>query len=84
MKDYVAQSPITYAGQIRTPTLILGDTGDARATINQAYELYHALKDNGVPVKFVAYPVAGHSPDDPVRHQDLYRRWLDWLDQYLK
>ena len=84
MKDCVAQSPITYATQIKTPTLIMSDTGDARVPIPQSYQLYHALKDNGVPVKFVAYPVAGHFPDDPVRYRDVYRRWLDWLDQYLK
>jgi dipeptidyl aminopeptidase/acylaminoacyl peptidase len=84
MKDYVAQSPITYVSQIKTPTLILHHTADPIVPITQSYELYHALKDNGVPVKFVAYPVAGHHPDDPVSHQDVNRRWLDWLDQYLK
>jgi dipeptidyl aminopeptidase/acylaminoacyl peptidase len=83
-KDYVAQSPITYASQIKTPTLILHDTGDARVTITQSYQLFHALKDNGVPVKFFAYPVAGHSPGDPVRTMDVYRRWVGWMDQYLK
>jgi len=84
MKDYAAQSPITYAAQIKTPTLIMSDTRDARVPIAQSYQLYHALKDNGVPVKFIAYPVAGHFPDDPVRYRDVYVRWLDWLDQYLK
>jgi dipeptidyl aminopeptidase/acylaminoacyl peptidase len=84
LKDYVAQSPITYASHIKTPTLILHDTGDARVTISQSYQLFHALKDNGVPVKFWAYPVAGHSPGDPVRQMDVYRRWVDWMDQYLK
>jgi dipeptidyl aminopeptidase/acylaminoacyl peptidase len=60
MKDYIDQSPITYAGQIRTPTLILNDTGDARAPITHSYQLYRALKDNGVvPVKFVACAVSG-------------------------
>jgi dipeptidyl aminopeptidase/acylaminoacyl peptidase len=82
--DYVAQSPIAYATQIKTPTLIMSDTGDTRVPISQSYQLYRALKDNGVPVKFVAYPVPGHFPDDPVRYRDVYRRWLDWLDQYLK
>ena len=84
LKDYRAQSPITYASQIKTPTLILHDTGDARVTISQGYQLFHALKDNGVPVKFFAYPVAGHFPGDPVRQMDVYRRWVDWMDQYLK
>jgi dipeptidyl aminopeptidase/acylaminoacyl peptidase len=84
MKDYIAQSPITYASHIKTPTLILHDTGDARVTITQSYQLFHALKDNGTPVKFFAYPVPGHFPGDPVRVMDVYKRWVDWMDQYLK
>jgi dipeptidyl aminopeptidase/acylaminoacyl peptidase len=84
LKDYRAQSPITYAANMKTPTLILHDTGDARVTITQSYQLFHALKDNGVPVKFFAYPVAGHSPGDPVRQMDVYKRWADWMDQHLK
>ena len=84
LKDYRAQSPITYWDKIKTPTLLLHDTGDARVTITQSYSLFHALKDNGVEVKFFAYPVAGHFPGDPVRVMDVYRRWTDWLDQHLK
>ena len=84
LKDYRAQSPITYASQIKTPTLIMHDTGDARVTISQSYQLYHALKDNGVAVKFFAYPVAGHFPGDPVRAMDVDRRWVEWMDQHLK
>jgi dipeptidyl aminopeptidase/acylaminoacyl peptidase len=84
LKDYRAQSPISYAEQMKTPTLIMHDTGDARVTITQGYSLYHALKDNGVTVKFIAYPVAGHFPGDPVRAMDVDRRWVEWMDQYLK
>ena len=84
MKAYREQSPIDYAGRITTPTLILCDTGDARVPITQSYLMYHALKDNGVQVKFVAYPVPGHFPADPVRSMDVFRRWVQWLDQYLK
>jgi dipeptidyl aminopeptidase/acylaminoacyl peptidase len=84
MKDYLAQSPISSASQIRTPTLILSDTGDARVPVTQSYDLYHALKDNGVTVKFIAYPVPGHFPGDPVRTADVYGRWLGWLDEHLK
>jgi dipeptidyl aminopeptidase/acylaminoacyl peptidase len=84
IKAYREQSPITYAAQVKTPTLILSDTGDFRVTITQSYELYHALKDNGVPVRFFAYPVGGHFPTDPVRQMDVYRRWSEWLVQHLK
>jgi dipeptidyl aminopeptidase/acylaminoacyl peptidase len=84
LKDYRTQSPITYWSSIKTPTLLLHDTGDARVTITQSYSLFHALKDNGVEVKFFAYPVGGHFPGDPVRQMDVYRRWSDWLEQHLK
>jgi dipeptidyl aminopeptidase/acylaminoacyl peptidase len=77
------QSPISYARDIRTPTLIVATTGDARVPITQSYRLFHALQDNGVPVKFMAYPVAGHFPGDPVRQRDVYRLWVDWLDEKM-
>jgi dipeptidyl aminopeptidase/acylaminoacyl peptidase len=81
---YIEQSPITYADQVTTPTLILHDTGDVRVPIVEDYEFFHALRDHGVPVEFVAYPVSGHYPGDPIRGEDIYRRWVGWLDRYLK
>jgi dipeptidyl aminopeptidase/acylaminoacyl peptidase len=83
-KAYEEQSLIAYAGAITTPTLILHDTGDPRIPITNSYAMYHALKDNGVTVKFIAIPTAGHDPSDPVHESDRERVWLEWLDQYLK
>jgi dipeptidyl aminopeptidase/acylaminoacyl peptidase len=84
LKAYMDQSPITYARNIKAPTLILGDIGDARVPITQSFEMYHALKDNGVTTDFWEYPVAGHFPGDPVRSEDVNRRWIGWLAEYLK
>jgi dipeptidyl aminopeptidase/acylaminoacyl peptidase len=78
------QSPITYARKIKTPTLIMSTTGDTRVPITQSYRLYRALKDNDVPVKFVAFPVAGHFPGDPVRQKDVFRRWVKWVDEQMR
>jgi dipeptidyl aminopeptidase/acylaminoacyl peptidase len=81
---YWDQSPIKYAPNIRSPTLILSDTGDPRVTVTQSYKLYHALKDNGVPVQFIAYPIPGHFPQDPVHQRDVYRRWMDWIRRHFE
>jgi dipeptidyl aminopeptidase/acylaminoacyl peptidase len=83
MKKYVEQSPITYASKIRTPTLIMSDTGDVRVPITQSYQMYYALKDNDVPVKFIAFPVSGHSPDDPIHATEVERQYLAWFGKYL-
>jgi dipeptidyl aminopeptidase/acylaminoacyl peptidase len=82
-KLYREQSPITFATNAVTPTLVLCTTGDARVPPTQSYRLYHALKDRGVAASMVAYPVPGHFPSDPLRSRDVYRRWADWLDQHL-
>ncbi len=83
LKAYAVQSPISYAWKIKAPTLIMSDVGDWRVTTTQAYKLFHALKDNAVPVKFIAFPVPGHSPADPIRTRDVWRRWTAWLGTYL-
>jgi dipeptidyl aminopeptidase/acylaminoacyl peptidase len=84
MRAYEEQSPIHYVSKIKAPTLILSDTGDYRVPITQSYQLYHALRDNGVTTQFIAYPVSGHSPADPVHQRDINRRWIAWLTKYLQ
>ena len=78
------QSPITNAHKIKAPTLILHNTGDYRVTITQSYNLYHALLDANVPTQFIAYPINLHNAPDPVHQRDVQRRWLEWLEKYLK
>ena len=80
---YRAQSPITYAPKIRTPTLVMQNTGDFRVTVSQGYKLFHALKDNGVETKFIGYPIPGHNASDPVRQRDVQRRWIEWIEQHF-
>ena len=48
-KAYIDQSPITYAWNVTTPTLILSDVDDQRVPITQSYKFFHALKDRGRP-----------------------------------
>ena len=82
---YWEQSPLAYAHNARTPTLILAHSGDQMVPVTESYALYHALRDNGVPVKFVVYPTPGHGfgNSDPVHDRDAFRRWIEWIDQHF-
>jgi dipeptidyl aminopeptidase/acylaminoacyl peptidase len=82
-ESYMAQSPIASVSKIRTPTLVMTNTQDFRVPPMQSFKLYHALRDNGVPVKFIAYPIHGHNAADPVRQRDVQRRWIGWIEQYF-
>jgi len=79
-----AQSPIQYARNVKTPTLIMGDVGDSNVPLVNSYEWYHALRDNGVHVEFYAYPADTHFPQDIVQTTDVFRRWVGWMEKYLK
>lgn len=80
---YRTGSPLTYAAQITTPTLIICGTSDETTPIAQAYALYHALHDRNVPTRFVAIPHAKHFPSDPAHVEGYFRVTLDWVNQYL-
>ncbi len=81
---YLDQSILPYIWNIHTPTLILADTGDTTVPITHLYELYHGLRDLGVPVQFVAFRSDQHTPDRPLDSEDMYRRWAKWFDRNLQ
>ena len=83
MDREMAQSPISAVSKVKAPTLILHDTGDYRVAITESFEWFHALRQNGVTTQFIAYPVYGHSPSDPVHQRDVQRRWVEWMQTYL-
>ena len=82
-QNYLRQSPIAHAHRIRTPTLILSNTRDPRVTVTQSYKLFYALRDNDVPVEFIAYPIDGHFPADPIHQRDVLDRWIAWIEKHF-
>jgi dipeptidyl aminopeptidase/acylaminoacyl peptidase len=82
--EYRRASSITYARDVTTPVLILSDVGDNRDPFASSSMYYHALRDNGKDATFVAYPVEGHFPSDPVRTADVYARWIGFFAQRLR
>jgi dipeptidyl aminopeptidase/acylaminoacyl peptidase len=67
-----------------TPSLIQHGEQDLRVPISQGYELYNALKRQGVPVKMVIYPRQPHGLNEPRHVLDAGKRNVEWFTQYLK
>ena len=82
--EYKRASAITYARDVTTPVLIISDVGDNRDPFATSSMYYHALRDNRKNATFVAYPVEGHFPRDPVRTADVYARWMDYFAARLR
>lgn len=84
MAKYREASPITYVGDVTTPLLLLHDVRDPRVSITNSFEYFHALRDRGQPVKFIAFPVVGHFPPDPVHQLQVDKAWSGWMVEHLK
>ena len=82
--ELLLRSPIYYANQSRTPTLILHGEGDKRVDPGQARELYHHLRLRGkAPVRLVTYPGEGHGNSKAASRYDASTRMLRWFDHFL-
>ena len=83
---YVERSPLTYAADITTPLLILHAENDLRCPIEQAEQLFVALKKQRKAVRFVRFPDEGHdmSRAGKPRHRlERFRIILAWFASYL-
>ncbi|HVZ47421.1 MAG TPA: S9 family peptidase, partial [Gemmatimonadaceae bacterium] len=70
--------------KIVTPTLFLGGSSDFNVPIVGGEQMYQALRLNGVPTQLVIYPNQFHSLTVPSFRADYRRRFLAWVDRYLK
>lgn len=78
-------SPVSYAQQSKTPTLILHGEADPRVPVMQSYMLYRYLKLAGqAPVRLVLYPGEGHGNARAASRYDYSLRLMQWMDHYLK
>lgn len=84
MENWIRNSPVTYVSNVKTPTLIISNTGDERVPVSESYAYFRGLQDNGTESAFIAFPIPGHIPTDPVRTKEMYRYILEWLDKYMK
>jgi dipeptidyl aminopeptidase/acylaminoacyl peptidase len=83
-KAYQAHSPMSFVKNVSTPTLILHGENDLRVPVSQGYELYNALKRQGVTTKMVVYPRMPHGPTEPKFMLDIMNRHIEWLETYVQ
>jgi dipeptidyl aminopeptidase/acylaminoacyl peptidase len=76
-------SPITYAGKVVTPTLFIHGEADLRVPIEQAEQMYTALKKRRVPARFVRYPDMYHGGWTPWNTVHRYHQEMRWWGKYL-
>jgi dipeptidyl aminopeptidase/acylaminoacyl peptidase len=84
--NYWNRSPLKYAKNVRTPTLILHSDNDFRVPIEQGEQWFRALKHYGVTTEIVMFPRDNHNltrTGEP-RHLVESMNWqLYWFDRFI-
>lgn len=84
---YWQQSPLRYASAIHTPLLIEHQERDFRLPIEQAEQIYSALKYLGRPVEMLLYPDESHGMSrggKPWHRIFRLKSIVRWFDRYLQ
>ncbi len=86
-ENLVRQSPITYVGNVKTPTLVVHNEEDHRCLIEQGEQLFTALKKVGVETEFIRYPGESHGMSrggKPWHRIHRLKSILEWFEKKLK
>ena len=84
--ELARRSPLTYAGQVDTPALLLHGEADARCPISQSEAYFVQLKRQGKAVELVRFPDCSHSfprQGHPKMREEYLARTLAWFERYL-
>ena len=83
LEHLMRSSPIIHADGVSTPTMFVHGESDHRVPIEEAEQMYVALRKQQVPARFVRYPDSYHGGWTPWR--TVHRTWiqLEWWDQWL-
>jgi dipeptidyl aminopeptidase/acylaminoacyl peptidase len=84
--QYWNASPLKYARNVKTPTLILHSDNDYRVPIEQGEQWFRALKHYGVTAEFVIFPRENHNltrTGEPKHLVESLNWQLYWFDRFL-
>ncbi|PLR84679.1 peptidase [Bacillus canaveralius] len=76
-------SPLAYAGNIKTPLLIMHGEKDYRCPVEQAEQLFIALKRQGKETKFIRFPESNHELSRSGKPQLRIQR-LNYITEWFK
>ncbi len=77
------QSPIYFANNVVTPTMFIHGEADLRVPIEQAEQMYLALRKRKVPARFVRYPDMYHGGWTPWNTVHRYNEELKWWARHF-
>jgi dipeptidyl aminopeptidase/acylaminoacyl peptidase len=83
-REYEKHSPHTYAKNFKTPMLVIHGGKDYRVDPSEGYQVFTALRRQGVPARFLYFPDEGHWVLKPLNAELWWKTVHEWLAEYLQ
>lgn len=83
LRNLLAASPVVHAEGVSTPTLFVHGESDHRVPIEEAEQMYVALKKQRVPAMMVRYPDSYHGGWTPWRYLHRLYSTMEWWSRWL-
>jgi dipeptidyl aminopeptidase/acylaminoacyl peptidase len=80
---YAKSSPITFIGNARTPTLLVGGSADLGAPVQQMMEFWNGLRYRNVDTRLVVYPDEGHHFAQHDHRRDVLAQAWRWFQKSM-
>lgn len=78
---YKKWSPMEFAKNFKTPTLVIHGQQDYRIDVSEGFQLFTALQRQGVKSKMLYFPDEYHFVAKPLNAELWYKTVLDWIDE---
>lgn len=85
-QGYWARSPLSFVGNVKTPTMVVVGSEDYRTPVSEAEQYYAALQLRGIPTALVKVPGASHGgiAARPSQSAAKASAILAWFERYRK
>ena len=83
---FMEKSPIRHVANVKTPTMIIHSEEDYRCPMEQAEQLFTALKVLGVDTEFIRFPGESHELSrggKPKHRRERLEHMVRWFKKYL-
>ena len=81
---YKKWSPLEYAQNFKTPTLVIHGQQDFRLDVSEGFQLFTALQRQGIKSKMLYFPDEYHFVAKPQNSELWYKTVLDWIEENTK
>ncbi|HEV8573040.1 MAG TPA: S9 family peptidase [Actinomycetota bacterium] len=80
---YFERSPVMFASRVRTPMFLTAGLVDRCTPPGQAWEMFRALREHGVPAEIAVYPEEGHGVRTYPAFIDWCARTVGWFERWM-